>query len=129
VKPSYGLSDRDIETMLRESMEHAMEDKDARSLREQQVEADRVIEALDAALAEDGETMLNAAEREIIMAARQALITARQSAPDSKTIKTAMENVEKASAVYVARRMNASVQKAMAGHRVSEFKVESESNE
>ncbi|HEY9050971.1 MAG TPA: Fe-S protein assembly chaperone HscA [Gammaproteobacteria bacterium] len=129
VKPSYGLSDGDIETMLRESMDYAMDDRDARNLREQQVEADRVIEALDAALADDGELMLDAEERKAIMAARQQLASARQSASDIKAIKKAMEDLEKASANYVARRMNASVKKAMAGHKVNEFKVESESSE
>ncbi|MET0044530.1 MAG: Fe-S protein assembly chaperone HscA, partial [Candidatus Thiodiazotropha sp. 6PLUC3] len=62
VKPSYGLTDQEIETMLRDSIAHASEDKQARSLREQQVEAERVIEALQAALAEDGRKLLNDSE-------------------------------------------------------------------
>ncbi len=129
VKPSYGLSDKDIESMLRESMDYAMDDRDARNLREQQVEADRVIEALDAALSADGDSMLDAAEKQAILDSRQALANVRQSASDIKVIKKAMEDLEKASASYVARRMNASVQKAMAGHKVNEFKVESEKSE
>ena len=60
VKPSYGLNDAEIETMLRDSMDYAADDMLARSLREQQVEADRVLEALDAAMAEDAEEMLEA---------------------------------------------------------------------
>ncbi|MDH5484704.1 MAG: Fe-S protein assembly chaperone HscA [Gammaproteobacteria bacterium] len=124
VKPSYGLSDTEIETMLRDSMEHAGEDKDARSLREQQVEADRVIEALDAALADDGDEMLSSDEKDAILAARHQLQTAREQASDSKQLKQAMAALEKASASYVARRMNASVQKSMAGHKVEEFKSE-----
>lgn len=122
IKPSYGLSDTEIETMLRDSMTHASDDKDARSLREQQVEADRVIEAIDAAIADDGDSMLDADEKAIIMQAREKLLEARNQSEDTQVIKEAMENLERASANYVARRMNASVQKTMAGHKVEEFK-------
>ena len=57
VKPSYGLTDAEIEAMLRDSLTHAGEDLEARRLREQQVEAGRVIEALTAALAADGDLL------------------------------------------------------------------------
>jgi molecular chaperone HscA len=124
VKPSYGLSDTEIETMLRDSMAHAAEDKDARSLREQQVEADRVIEALDAAIADDGDEMLATDEKAAILIARNHLHAVREQASDSKVIKKAMADLEKVSDNYVARRMNASVQKSMAGHKVEEFKSE-----
>ena len=121
VKPSYGLQDSEIERMLKASMEFAGEDKDARSLREQQVEADRVLEAIDSALAEDGEQMLDAQEKQMILDARAALETARHHATDTQTLKDAMAHIEQVSAEYVARRMNASVQKTMAGHKVEEF--------
>jgi molecular chaperone HscA len=119
VKPSYGLSDSEIETMLRDSMTHAGQDKQARSLREQQVEADRVIEALDAAMAQDGD-LLEASEKSRIMQARGRLSQARNG-DDIKLIKQAVEQLEQASSDWVARRMNASVRKVMAGHRVEEF--------
>ena len=67
VKPSYGLSDNEIETMLRDSMSYAREDMEARRLREQQVEADRSIEALEAALQNDGDTLLTAGERAALL--------------------------------------------------------------
>jgi molecular chaperone HscA len=121
VKPSYGLSDGEIETMLRDSMEYAENDRDARRLREEQVEADRVLEALRAALAADGDELLNAAERSAIEAAAQALETAR-SGSDYRAIKAAIAAVEQASSGYVERRMNSSINKAMAGHAVDEFK-------
>ncbi len=126
VKPSYGLSDNEIETMLRDSMEHANEDKDARSLREQKVEADRVIEAIDAALADDGDSMLEASEKDNILRARDELSDVRNNSDDVQLIKQAMENLEQASAGYVAQRMNVSVQKTMAGHKVEDFKEGSE---
>jgi molecular chaperone HscA len=121
VKPSYGLSDGEIETMLRDSMEYAEDDRDARRLREEQVEADRVLEALRAALATDGDELLNAAERAGIEAAAQALEGARKGS-DYRAIKAAIAAVEQASSDYVERRMNSSINKAMAGHAVDEFK-------
>jgi len=120
VKPSYGLSDRAIETMLRESMETAAADRDARRLREEQVEADRVLEALHSALTADGEELLQEAERKAIDEAAKQLDEQRQG-NDYRAIKRAIEAVEKASSTYVERRMNSSIRKAMAGHKVDEF--------
>jgi len=120
VKPSYGLADSEIESMLRDSMAHARDDMEARKLREQQVEADRVIEALNAALAVDGALFLEPAERARIDAAAAELERLRSS-DDPRAIKQAIEAVEKASADYVARRMDANIRKAMAGHAVEDF--------
>ncbi|HGG58401.1 MAG TPA: Fe-S protein assembly chaperone HscA, partial [Gammaproteobacteria bacterium] len=120
IKPSYGLTDTEIETMLRDSMAHAQEDLEARRLREEQVEAERVIEALDAALAKDGGRLLDAAERKAIDQARQQLVDARQQS-DHQAIRRAIEAVEKASETFVARRMDSSVKSLMSGHRVEEF--------
>ncbi len=120
VKPSYGLTDNEIETMLRDSMAHAQEDMDARRLREQQVEADRVLEALTAALAEDGDRFLEVDERAAIEQAAEQLAQARRGS-DHRAIKKAIEALEAASAAYVERRMNANIRKAMAGHAVDDF--------
>ncbi len=122
VKPSYGLKDAEIEAMLKASMEFAGEDKNVRSLREQQVEADRVLEAIDAAMQDDGEDMLSVDEKNSILQVRNELADARTSAKTTQHLKDAMAKLEKTSAEYVARRMNASVQKSMAGHKVEEFK-------
>lgn len=120
VKPSYGLSDEEIAGMLRSSIDHARDDMVARRLREQQVEAARVIEALDAALQADGERLLDAAERAHIAEAREALELAAADA-DHKTIEEAIKQVEAAAADFVARRMDTSIRSAMAGHNVEEF--------
>jgi molecular chaperone HscA len=120
VKPSYGLDDAAIETMLRESMETAAADRDARRLREEQVEADRVLEALHSALAADGDQLLDETERSAIDAAAKELDKRRQG-DDYRAIKQAIEAVEHASSAYVERRMNSSIQKVMAGHKVDEF--------
>ena len=121
VKPSYGLTDREVETMLHDSMAHAEDDMAARRLREQQVEADRVLEAIQAALAEDGERFLEGEERARIDEAIEVLAESRKS-NNPRVIKKAVERLEAASAGYVERRMNASIRQAMAGHAVDEFK-------
>ncbi|MCU7813847.1 MAG: Fe-S protein assembly chaperone HscA [Candidatus Thiodiazotropha sp. (ex Rostrolucina anterorostrata)] len=120
VKPSYGLTDNEIETMLLESIAHASEDKLARSLREQQVEADRVIEALDAALADDGDLLLNSEERQQVESALDKLRSVAR-ATDQSIIKKAIEALEERCGFYVERRMNQSIQQAMSGHNVDEF--------
>ncbi len=122
VKPSYGLSDNEIETMLRDSMDSAAGDRDQRRLREEQVEADRVLEALHSALASDADELLGDAERASIDAAAQALAAVRRG-DDYREIKRAIAAVEQASSGYVERRMNSSIRSAMAGHKVDEFKA------
>ena len=119
VKPSYGLTDSEIEQMLRDSLAHANEDVAARTLREVQVEAQRAIEAVESALAADGR-LLNEQERAAI---DSALAQLRQimSGQDQRAIKNAIEAVNAASAEFAARRMDAGIQAAMAGHKVEEF--------
>jgi molecular chaperone HscA len=120
VKPAYGLTDDEIAGMLRDSMDHAKDDMLARKLAEEKVEARRVIEAIDSALAADGEQLLNTEERERIDAARAVLVAAEQG-DDAEAIKTAIEQLEKTCEFYVERRMNAGIREAMAGHNVDEF--------
>lgn len=120
VKPSYGLTDAEIETMLRDSMDYASDDMQARSVKEQQVEADRVIEALESALAADGEALLSKQEMDNIQSARQQLVDVKSN-DDTGAIKAAIEGVEKACEDFVARRMNTGIQKAMKGHSVDEY--------
>jgi molecular chaperone HscA len=123
VKPSYGLTDTEIERMLRDNFAHAEDDVAARNLREQQVEADRVLEALLAALAQDGKELLSAEERAAIDDAMQAVYVARQG-NDHNAIKQAIDVLDKATTEYAARRMNANINKALSGHRLDEFTKE-----
>ena len=121
VKPSYGLSDNEIEGMLRDSMDHAKDDLEARKLREEQVEADRVIEAIDAALLADGDQLLSADERQQIDTSRAKLIEVRQTSDKAEVIKQAVKDLEKTCEDYIARRMNQSIHNAMAGHSIDEY--------
>ncbi|MGM0672314.1 Fe-S protein assembly chaperone HscA [Thioalkalivibrio sp.] len=121
VKPSYGLTDAEIEQMLRDSASSAREDMEARRLREELVEADRVLEALDAALRADGDRYLEPEERRTIEQARDALRAEREKGADPDAIENARKRVEQASEAFVARRMNDSIRRALAGHNVSEY--------
>ena len=120
VKPAYGLSEGEIEQMLRDSFDHAQDDMQTRRLREQQVEADRVLEAIDAALAADGHALLSADERGAIDTAIAALRQAR-GGEEVQAIKQAIEALDQAAAEFAARRMDASVQKVLKGHTLDEF--------
>lgn len=121
VKPSYGLTDSEIETMLRDSIDHASDDVAARQLREQQVDADRLLNAVSSALAADGAALLSEAERAAIDTAMQALRTARNGS-DERAIKNAISELDKTTAEFAARRMNAGIRKALTGRSVTELK-------
>jgi molecular chaperone HscA len=122
VKPSYGLSDREIEKMLRDSMDYARDDISARMLIEQQVEAKRVIEAIDAALASDGDSLLSKSEFRKIKQARDKLQKEIQTACADK-LKKSIRAMEKVSETYVARRMNVSVKQALTGKQINQVKI------
>jgi molecular chaperone HscA len=117
VKPSYGLDDSQITDMLKSSMQHAQGDMQARMLKEQQVEAARVQEALQAALSTDGQTLLSEDEITAIQEALSGLAESAK-AQDIEAIKQAIETVDKASQLFAERRMDHSIKKAFAGHSV-----------
>lgn len=120
VKPSYGLTDAEIEEMLKDSFKHAESDMDTRRLAEQQVEADRVLEALRTALVADGADLLSVEEMAEINQAENELKIARKKG-DGELIEQSIKNLEKESETFIARRMNRSVKRAIKGHRVEEF--------
>tara|TARA_B110000114_G_scaffold85450_1_gene90310 strand:+ start:3624 stop:5495 length:1872 start_codon:yes stop_codon:yes gene_type:complete len=122
VKPSYGLTDTEIGSMLKASMEFAKEDIDSRMLKEQQVEAKRVIEAVDSALASDGDSLLGEAELNNILLHRNNL-EQQIELSTSDNLKQLIKAVEVASENYVAKRMNSSVVNALAGKQVDEVNL------
>ncbi len=119
VKPSYGLTDNEIERMLRDSIAHAREDEQARALREQQVEADRLYEAVQNALAADG-ALLDTGERAQIERGLDALKAAR-GAGETARIKQAIKALDAATQAFAMRRMDANVRRALAGRKLEEF--------
>ena len=118
VKPSYGLTDTEIASMIQDSMSYADQDVQARMLAEQKVEAARVLESLNGALAADA-SLLNQQEREQIDAAAAALQTAA-SGEDADAIKEAIKNIDTQTQDFAARRMDQSVRKALKGQSVDE---------
>ena len=128
VKPSYGLADSEIESMLRDSIDYAEEDMQTRSLREQQVEAERVLEALDSALAVDADELLSAEEKKQILSARQKLDEVKTTS-DIERVKQAIKTLEATCENYVARRMNSNIKSAMQGHSIDEYASDSTSAE
>ncbi|WP_312982927.1 Fe-S protein assembly chaperone HscA [Atlantibacter sp.] len=118
VKPSYGLTDDEIATMIKDSMSFAEQDVKARMLAEQKVEAARVLESLAGALATDA-ALLSAAERQVIDDAATALAQAAEG-DDVDAIENAIKNVDKQTQEFAARRMDASVRQALKGHSVDE---------
>ncbi|ATD39453.1 Fe-S protein assembly chaperone HscA [Aeromonas salmonicida] len=118
VKPSYGLGEEDILTMLSASIANAQQDMDARMLAEQQVEADRVVESLNAALAADGDALLSTAERAAIDSAITHVLSVR-AAGTTNQIKDAIEAADAVSGEFAARRMDASIRKVLTGQNVN----------
>jgi len=117
VKPSYGLDDVDIERMLRDSYEHAREDMQARALAEHRVEGERLLEATRTALESDA-ALLEPAERAAIDKEMAALRAALAGA-DHRAIKQATEALGRATDEFAARRMDASVRRALSGRRIA----------
>ncbi|AYN29328.1 Fe-S protein assembly chaperone HscA [Buttiauxella sp. 3AFRM03] len=118
VKPSYGLSDGEIASMIQDSMSFAERDVQARMLAEQKVDAARVLESLQGALAADA-ALLSAAERADIDATIVALHAAA-AGDDINAIEQAIKNVDKQTQDFAARRMDESIRKALKGHSVDE---------
>lgn len=119
VKPSYGLSDDEVATMLADSVSQADSDAVARMLREQQVEARQLVESVGAALAKDAD-LLDADERQAIDAAL-ADATAAQSAEDVEVVRAAVKALSDSTELFAERRMDRSIRSALAGRKLDEL--------
>ncbi|MBN8770871.1 MAG: Fe-S protein assembly chaperone HscA [Thiobacillus sp.] len=119
VKPSYGLGDEDITRMLKDAFTHAKDDMYARALNEQIVDAQGLIAATRAAMAEDG-ALLNETET----AAIETSITALEklmAGPDHQAIKRGIEALNAVTTEFAQRRMDQNVRRAMAGQKLETF--------
>ena len=116
VKPSYGLGDGEVARMLLDAYGTAELDAATRMLREAQVEARRLIDATEAALVEDGATLLAPPERSALQAAIYALAELLETDEgDTRRIRAATDALNAASSEFATRRMDASIKRALAG--------------
>ncbi|QVM92344.1 Fe-S protein assembly chaperone HscA [Pseudomonas entomophila] len=120
VKPSYGLTDGEIARMLKDSFEHAGADKHARQLREHQVDAERLLEAVQGALDADGERLLSSDERDAIefqMQELRDLLTGT----DGAAIEQQTKRLSQVTDAFAARRLDSTVKAALAGRNLNEI--------
>jgi molecular chaperone HscA len=120
VKPSYGLTDDEVARMLQDSFSHAGEDRDARALAEQRVEAEGLLASVLVALAKDPD-LLDAAERAQIDR-RIGDLRAARDGTDHRALKAAIEALNRATESFAARRMDRAITGALAGRRVDEVR-------
>ena len=119
VKPSYGLSEHEIASMIQDSINYANQDKQLRKLAEQKVEAARVLETLQSALDKDAD-LLNEEELNLILNAKQQLQQATES-DDCSLIEQQIKIVDNATQTFAAKRMNRSIRDALTGHSVDDI--------
>ena len=120
VKPSYGLTDGEVARMLRDSFQHAGGDMQARALREQQVDAQRLLEAVQSALDVDGEDLLGEDERNAIAAVMDGLRNLAVGS-DTAAIESQIKRLSQITDAFAARRMDATVRAALSGRRLNEI--------
>ncbi len=122
VKPSYGLADEQIATMLREGFASAESDMAARKLREARVEAERMVLATQSALRADGD-LLSEAERAEIAALQSDLLAKAQvddAAANADAIDAAVQALAKGTEAFAAARMNRGIQQALTGRSIDQ---------
>ncbi|MGE8350272.1 Fe-S protein assembly chaperone HscA [Pseudomonas protegens] len=120
VKPSYGLTDGEIAKMLKDSFQYAGDDKVARVLREQQVDAQRLIEAVQGALDADGDRLLDAEERMVIELQMQELSELMRGT-DGYAIEQQTKRLSQVTDAFAARRLDSTVKAALAGRNLNEI--------
>ena len=116
VKPSYGLTDDEIATMLSEAFSSAQDDMRVRALREAQVDAQRLLEAISSALAEDGD-LLEADERHAVDQAVDRLRTSC-GGTDLQALRDRTHALSEVTESFAARRMDRAVQRALSGQSI-----------
>ena len=120
IKPSYGLTDEEVTAMIKSSFDNAQEDLQARELAEQRVEAERVIESVIVALQADGAELLSTEEFHHIESVLKQLMDVKQGS-DRDAIAQGIKALDTATQEFAARRMNASINKALTGKNLSDI--------
>ena len=118
VKPSYGLTDEEIVRMLQEGNSSAEADMQARKLREEQVEAKRLLESTASALTQDGDLLSPEEQAEIDRLARA--VGSAINGTDADVIHKAVEALSKGTEAFAERRMDRSIRAALAGRSAND---------
>ncbi|KZX59397.1 Fe-S protein assembly chaperone HscA [Halioglobus sp. HI00S01] len=126
VKPSFGLSDEQITDMLQSSFTNAADDKNARQLAEQRLDAQQLLEGLEVAIAADAAELLNEAECRALHERMDAL-REQVAGTDVAEIRKLTEELGRASEAFAARRMDKSIKQALAGVSLEELDEEESS--
>ena len=124
VKPSYGLESSIIENMLQDSHSHAQTDMETRSIKEAQLEATQLLDAIANALAVDGD-LLSPAEADKLAASIQEL-EAIMVKGSSAQIHAATEELNQVSSDFAAKRMDLHIANALRGESIDAVESESE---
>ncbi len=128
VKPSYGLADDEVARMLQDSYTSASSDMQMRALREEQVEAERILLATQSAL--DSDTDLLSPDEQATIAAQLQLVrdavamsndTALEAGVRQNAVHDAVQALAHGTEEFAARRMDKSVRKALSGKSLDEI--------
>lgn len=122
VMPTYGLTDKEIEMMLSQAFSHAEQDLFVRKLRELQIEAQRLVEAVEKGLSEDGDLLSEKVRHEIENKVQAVSIL--QMSPNPTPLARAIKDLDKSTQQFAADRMNRQIQRVLQGRSVDEFKSE-----
>lgn len=120
VKPSFGLADDEIASMLKDSYSFASQDKFARQIAEQQVAAQQLLDGLEVALNSDGDALLDTQERQALEE-KMSDLKALLEGSDLDSLRASAEQLGRASESFAARRMDKSIKQALSGVALDEL--------
>lgn len=123
VRPSYGLSDGEVERMLKEALENAQADVSERLLLDARIESERILNALETALEADGERLLSSEERKAIEEVAQGLRES-MAGTDHHAMRDGIERLDRASLTFAQRRMEQGLVQALAGQNLESLEEE-----
>jgi len=116
VKPSYGLTDDEVERMIRDSFAHAEEDVSERLLVVERVEADRILQATRVALAASADLLVEGEQATIEAAMGE--LEKYKAGRDHLAIRAAIQTLDAASKDFATRRMNRALQQGLRGQDI-----------
>ena len=122
VKPAYGLSDDEMKQMLIDAQVRAEADKHNRALREQQIEAEQLLEMLKTALQQDGKKLLSDPQKQEIEQEMASLQMKKTQTDSADELRSAIKKLQQLSEEFAMKRMNVSMHNMLSGHSVDEFK-------